>query len=179
MSTKDYTLPIGIAIVALGVRNLQHILLPNIIPAKTKPYDDFDTFYNQMYIPEHKEDGTKLWHLLGTTLLFILLSRQPALGLALLIGLVTGYTVFPFFRGIETGIYEMAIMICTYLYVGTKLTKNFKFTLLLPVVAYACAWIGHFTVEHNKPATFIYPTFSLMGDFRMVYSMFMKMSTRI
>lgn len=35
------------------------------------------------------------------------------------------------------------------------------------VWAYAFAWIGHFKVEHNKPATFVYPLWSLLGDFKM------------
>lgn len=32
---------------------------------------------------------------------------------------------------------------------------------------YAFAWVGHFFFEHNKPATFKYPGFSLMGDWRL------------
>jgi hypothetical protein len=35
------------------------------------------------------------------------------------------------------------------------------------VVAYGFAWVGHFFFEKNKPATFIYPSYSLLGDFRM------------
>ncbi len=27
--------------------------------------------------------------------------------------------------------------------------------------------VGHFFFEENKPASFIYPTFSFMGDFKM------------
>lgn len=41
--------------------------------------------------------------------------------------------------------------------------------LLLAAVfsGYFFAWLGHFFVEHNRPATFTYPFFSLMGDFHM------------
>lgn len=35
------------------------------------------------------------------------------------------------------------------------------------VFAYAMAWVGHFAVERNRPATFGNPILSLMGDIRM------------
>ena len=39
--------------------------------------------------------------------------------------------------------------------------------LAAPFSGYLFAWIGHFFVEKNRPATFTYPIFSLIGDFHM------------
>ena len=41
--------------------------------------------------------------------------------------------------------------------------------LLLPLTGYGFAWVGHFFFEHNRPATFTYPVWSLMGDWVMFF----------
>jgi hypothetical protein len=39
------------------------------------------------------------------------------------------------------------------------------------VPGYALAWIGHFFIEKNRPATFTHPLWSFMGDWKMLAMM--------
>jgi hypothetical protein len=39
---------------------------------------------------------------------------------------------------------------------------------LAAVPGYALAWVGHFFIEKNRPATFTYPLWSFMGDWKML-----------
>ena len=62
-------------------------------------------------------------------------------------------------------------------FVGTSIALALLFAALLTQVwwlilvallqGYAFAWVGHFFFEHNRPATFKYPGFSFVGDWRM------------
>jgi len=47
------------------------------------------------------------------------------------------------------------------------ITGDLVLLFLLPVIGYGFAWAGHFLFEKNKPATFIYPVYSLLGDWLM------------
>lgn len=79
---------------------------------------------------------------------------------------------YPFYLG------EHADRTCRRLhFIGTSLviltalcavaTQHFAWLWLLPVFGYGFAWVGHFFFEKNRPATFKYPFYSLMGDFVM------------
>lgn len=47
------------------------------------------------------------------------------------------------------------------------LSQQWAGLLLVPVIGYGCAWVGHFFFEKNRPATFTYPGYSLLGDWVM------------
>jgi len=49
--------------------------------------------------------------------------------------------------------------------------QQFMLLWSLPVIGYGFAWIGHFMFEKNRPATFTYPVWSLMGDWKMFWQM--------
>jgi len=48
-------------------------------------------------------------------------------------------------------------------------TSNWYLLWLLPVIGYGFAWVGHFFFEHNRPATFTHPLYSLAGDWVMFW----------
>jgi hypothetical protein len=62
-------------------------------------------------------------------------------------------------------------------YIGTTLvvliavfamaTGRWFMMALMPLAGYFFAWLAHFTLEKNRPATFTYPLWSLAADFKM------------
>jgi len=90
-------------------------------------YNSFTEFW-PYYLAEHSKPGTRLLHLVGTTV---------ALGCAAYFIVVGKWWLFP----------------------------------LALIPGYGAAWIGHFFLEKNKPATFQYPLWSFMGDYKMIFMM--------
>jgi hypothetical protein len=56
------------------------------------------------------------------------------------------------------------VVICL---IAAVATLSWQLLIAAPLIGYGFAWVGHFFFEKNKPATFKYPGFSLMGDFRL------------
>jgi len=75
---------------------------------------------------------------------------------------------------------EHAKPLCRALhYVGTTLTfcllvaallANVRWLFAVPLAGYGFAWVAHFFIEKNRPATFTYPLWSLLGDYKMYFS---------
>lgn len=83
---------------------------------------------------------------------------------------------YPFYLG------EHSDLTCRRLhFVGTTLvialvitalvSGNYLWFAAVPVAGYGFAWVGHFFFEHNRPATFKHPLYSLWGDFVMFKDM--------
>jgi len=54
-------------------------------------------------------------------------------------------------------------------FVGAFVLNKGWLLFILPFCGYGFAWVGHFIFEKNKPATFIYPLYSLGSDFVMFW----------
>lgn len=86
---------------------------------------------------------------------------------------IQSYAAFwPFYLG------EHSSPLCRQLhFVGTTIvlglvaaaiaTMNPWLLLGTPLAGYGFAWVAHFGVEKNRPATFKYPLWSFVSDFRM------------
>lgn len=127
----------------------------------------FGTFW-PWYLAEHRTPRCRVLHFLGTGLFLggalagLALRPLPmAAGLAatLLIGAV----------GMKaTG---RAASTVALLLAGLPLIVAWPPVLGGMVLAYGFAWVGHFRVEGNRPATFHYPLWSLVADLRMWWLM--------
>lgn len=87
----------------------------------------FKEFY-PYYLTEHRKKGTKIFHFVGTFLVFCIIGMSIYYGkpIILLYALLAGY---------------------------------------------GFAWISHAFIEKNKPATFKYPLWSLLSDFKLFFDL--------
>jgi hypothetical protein len=117
---------------------------------------------------QHRKPLTKVTHVVGTLLFFSFCYGEPRLLLGVSAAVGVGSLLCPPFRHHAHGAVEGACALGAYLAVGRWATGGWRAVVLAPLCAYFWAWLGHFAVEGNRPATFIYPSYSLLGDFRML-----------
>ena len=141
-------------------------LTAHLPPSRAKPFPTFAAFY-PFYLSQHALPLTKLLHCAGTLCVAGFCAASPQLLLALALGALVGSRAFPLLRPLDSGLPEMALTLGTYVACATALTGSLALALALPASAYGLAWAAHFLVENNRPATFIYPLYSLLGDFVM------------
>ena len=165
-SSMDSLATISASVALLALTFLLAGLFFQPTPSQRKPYASFRAFY-PFYLSQHALPTTKLLHCIGTLIVIVFCAARPLLLLALLLGAALGYAAHPLLRGLDSGLPEMALTLGTYVACAHTFTGSWPVTLGLPLCAYGFAWVAHFLIERNKPATFIYPVYSLMGDFVM------------
>ncbi|MBL8969329.1 MAG: DUF962 domain-containing protein [Myxococcales bacterium] len=58
---------------------------------------------------------------------------------------------------------------CALSLLGYIITRQYWGLMLVGlVIGYGPAWVGHFFIENNKPASFKYPLWSFMADVKML-----------
>ncbi|KZO96640.1 hypothetical protein CALVIDRAFT_537005 [Calocera viscosa TUFC12733] len=121
------------------------------VSPQTTPFKSFRDFY-PFYLGEHRNKVNRALHLVGTT-------GSIALGVRLAASAV------PYICGLLS--YPQLVNRTRGWVINEK--DVWKWALLAVVNGYAFAWVGHFFVEKNRPATFKYPLYSLRGDFTMLW----------
>lgn len=163
------TFAIVISSIVLQIQNhppLVDYMSKNI--SSTKPYATFEEFY-PYYLSQHSQKTTRQFHYIGTALSFAYFLTKPTLSIPMIAGGLAAYSIIPFSRHLATGLIEVILFLFIYFTSGRLLTKSLMQTCTPLILGYGFSWIGHFSFEHNKPAAFIYPTYSFLGDVHMLY----------
>ncbi|KAH8082391.1 hypothetical protein HD553DRAFT_314780 [Filobasidium floriforme] len=120
------------------------------VPHPETRFASFREFY-PFYLGEHANRINRLMHLLGTSAAVLSTSR-------VLLSLVPYLLARLDLQSSK----EIKALQLTLGEAGKVILRGIG-------IGYACAWVGHFFVEKNRPATFKYPLMSFMGDLRMLF----------
>ncbi|MCS6874976.1 MAG: DUF962 domain-containing protein [Pyrinomonadaceae bacterium] len=65
----------------------------------------------------------------------------------------------------------LGTLIATILFIWLVWQRAWYYLPLCLLVGYGLAWFSHFFIEKNKPATFKYPLWSFVSDYKMMFLM--------
>jgi hypothetical protein len=68
-------------------------------------------------------------------------------------------------------LHAVGTAVSTGLVLAAIADRNWKLLPLALLPGYGAAWIGHFLIEKNKPATLEHPVWSLIADYKMLAMM--------
>ena len=148
-------------------KEFRELVMQNKTPHPKKVYLEFDEFF-PFYLTEHSDTTNKVLHFIGTSSIILgCLLFSPRTLAILGFVLPFGLTMFYFDIAAEKAILEGAVLLSSNLVLNKTFTGSFRPALAVMLMGYGFAWVGHFFFELNKPASFTYPTLSLLSDFVM------------
>ena len=141
-----------------------------------RQYGSFLAFWPK-YVGEHSKPLTKILHGIGTIGTPLLsFGFDAELLLRVCLGLASGISFSLLFvnafAAYPTGLPEGIVMIVMLVWLMKLFSGRSAASCFLCLASgYIMPWIAHFFVEHNNPATFLHPTFSILGDFVLLGSL--------
>ena len=83
-------------------------------------------------------------------------------------------TFYPYYlkehnNGVNRLLHFIGTSLVLLIVIGSILKREAIWLIYIPIAGYSFAWIGHFYFEKNRPATFKYPIWSLLSDFKMYF----------
>ena len=170
---EDYRLYGSLLFVSLGfylVTNFGESWIMQQLGARSelKPYESFEAFY-PFYLTQHADRICRFLHFCGTSIIVFMMVKSFDIFLAMIPASLIGWSLMKCTSDIDHGIVEGGVMIVIFLGTNRLLSRSYLKGLAVLLIGYGFAWVGHFYYELNRPATFIYPLYSLMGDFKMWY----------
>ncbi|MCH2057150.1 MAG: DUF962 domain-containing protein [Thalassotalea sp.] len=66
------------------------------------------------------------------------------------------------------GLHYVGSLVAIAILAAVIYQQSWSLVPLAIISGYAFAWVGHFFFEKNRPATFTYPWYSFIGDWRML-----------
>ena len=138
--------------------------------AESKQYTSFEAFY-PFYITQHEDRMCKVMHFIGTTIVLNMIAFRFELLLSMIPAYLVGSGIQAMTSSMNNGIVEGLGTIVVFLCTAKLLTQDLLWPALVLLVGYGFAWVGHYVFENNRPATFIYPVYSLASDFRLWFEL--------